>query len=65
MIREHHMTRYVVRCDGCGNQTTTVADGEGTPERAHEVALGYGWRIDEEDGQPLDLCPRCTEGPRS
>jgi uncharacterized protein YifN (PemK superfamily) len=62
VIRSHIQTRYVVRCDLCGNQNRTVADGHGTPEMAYESALAAGWVLGDEH---YDLCPGCGSEPCS
>lgn len=63
MIRTHSLTFYVVRCDHCGNQNRTVADGFSSEDAALASASAHGWQVWDEDGH--HVCPRCVVEPCS
>lgn len=65
MIRSHEYTVYVVRCNYCGIQNRSVADGFGTPEQALAEAAKNGWDLNIINGQHRDLCPACLTEPCS
>jgi hypothetical protein len=64
-IQPYPYTVWVAKCDSCGRQNRSVADGFGTASQATSNALANGWHIRDDDFLAPVLCPDCAQEPCS